>query len=61
MTFGVGAGANALWGGSNSTISPQPVSVQSQTGLSAAAGIAGLDLEPARLPPRARKHRHRHR
>ena len=61
VTFGVGAGANALWGGSNSTISLQPVSVQSQTGLSAAAGIAGLDLEPARLPPRARKHRHRHR
>jgi hypothetical protein len=60
LTVGVGVGANALWGGSNSTISLQPVSVQGQTGLSAAAGIAGLDLEPARLPPRARKHRRHH-
>lgn len=43
-TVGVGVGANALWGGSNSTVSLQPVSVQGQTGLSAAAGIASLQL-----------------
>ena len=60
VTVGVGVGANALWGGSNSTISLQPVSVQGQTGLSASAGVAALDLEPANIPygPR-RKHRHR--
>jgi hypothetical protein len=43
-TFGVGVGANALWGGSNNTVSLQPVSVQAQAGLSAAAGIASLQL-----------------
>jgi hypothetical protein len=59
VTIGVGVGANALWGGSNSTISLQPVSVQSQTGLSAAAGIAGLDLVPAQTYRPVRKHRHR--
>jgi hypothetical protein len=59
VTFGVGVGANALWGGSNSTISLQPLSVQGQTGLSAAAGIAGMTLEPAGYRGRpARVHRH---
>ena len=60
VTVGVGVGANALFGGSNSTISLQPVSVQGQTGLSAAAGVTGMDLEPAHLPPRARHHRRHH-
>jgi hypothetical protein len=31
-------------GGSNNTVSLQPVSVQGQTGLSAAAGVASLQL-----------------
>ena len=43
-TVGVGVGANALWGGSNNVVSLQPVSVQGQTGLSAAAGVASLQL-----------------
>jgi hypothetical protein len=43
-TVGVGVGANALWGGSNNTVSLQPASVQGQTGLSAAAGVASLQL-----------------
>jgi len=43
-TLGVGVGANALWGGSDNTVSLQPVSVQGQTGLSAAAGVASLQL-----------------
>jgi hypothetical protein len=47
-TVGVGVGANALIGGSNNTIALQPVSVQGQTGLSVAAGIAGLELRPSR-------------
>ena len=59
VTVGYGVGANALFGGSNQTVSLQPVSVQGQTGLSAAAGVAGMDLVPARgLPPRARHRRH---
>jgi hypothetical protein len=47
-TVGVGVGANALIGGSNNTIALQPVSVQGQTGLSIAAGVAGLELRPGR-------------
>jgi hypothetical protein len=47
-TVGVGVGANALVGGSNNTIALQPVSVQGQTGLSVAAGIASLELRAGR-------------
>lgn len=43
----VGVGANALVGGSNNTIALQPLSVQGQTGLGVAAGIAGMELRPA--------------
>jgi hypothetical protein len=45
-TVGVGVGANALVGGSNNTIALQPLSLQGQTGLSIAAGVAGLELRP---------------
>ena len=45
-TFGVGLGANALIGGSGNTIALQPLSGQAQTGLSVAAGVAGLELRP---------------
>jgi len=47
-TVGIGVGANALVGGSGNTIALQPVSVQGQTGLSAAAGIADMELRPSR-------------
>lgn len=40
----VGLGANALVGGSNKTIALQPFSVQAQTGLNIAAGIAAMRL-----------------
>ena len=43
-TIGVGLGANAMIGGSNNTFALQPVSVQGQTGLGIAAGVAGLRL-----------------
>ncbi|GGC82694.1 DUF992 domain-containing protein [Chelatococcus reniformis] len=39
-----GVGANVLVGGSNQTISLQPLSVQGQVGLSLAAGVAGITL-----------------
>jgi hypothetical protein len=62
VTFGVGLGANALFGGSNWTISLQPVSFQGQTGLGAAAGVSALELVPANLPYRShRKYRRHHR
>jgi hypothetical protein len=44
-SVGVGGGANVLVGGSNSTISLQPLSVQGQTGINAAVGVAELVLE----------------
>jgi hypothetical protein len=47
-TVGAGVGANVLVGGSNRTVTLQPVSVQGQTGLNVAAGVAALELRPAR-------------
>ncbi len=44
-TAGIGAGANALVGGSNITL--QPLSVQVQTGLNAALGVSSMTLEPS--------------
>ena len=44
-SFVAGLGANILVGGSGSTVALQPVSVQEQTGLNLAAGIAGLELQ----------------
>jgi Protein of unknown function (DUF992) len=46
-TVGAGVGANALIGGSNSSVALQPLSVQGQTGLNAAAGIGALTLQYA--------------
>lgn len=47
-TVGAGVGANVLLGGSDRTVTLQPLSVQGQAGLNVAAGVAGLDLRPAR-------------
>jgi hypothetical protein len=46
-TFAVGLGANVLVGGSQSSVALQPVSVQGQTGLNIAAGLAKFTLEYA--------------
>jgi hypothetical protein len=43
-TVGVGVGANALVGGSDHTISLQPISIEGATGLNIAAGIGALTL-----------------
>jgi hypothetical protein len=47
-TVGAGVGANVLIGGSNRTMTLQPISVQGQAGLNLAVGVAGLELRPAR-------------
>src|SRR5262245_30975066 len=47
-TVGAGVGANVLVGGSDRTVALQPVSVQGQTGLNVAAGVAELELQPVR-------------
>ena len=46
-TVGIGGGANLLIGGSDETISLQPLSIQGQTGINAALAVAGLVLRPA--------------
>ncbi|MBR0662488.1 DUF992 domain-containing protein [Neoroseomonas oryzicola] len=47
-TAGVGAGANLLVGGSNRGVSLQPLSVEGNTGLNIALGVAELTLTAAR-------------
>lgn len=44
---GVGAGANVLIGGSQNSVSLQPVSIEGMAGLNVAAGIAQIVLRPA--------------
>ena len=46
-TVVVGGGANLLVGGSNKTITLQPLSVQAQTGLNVAAGVTSFQLRAA--------------
>ena len=43
-SLAVGLGANVLVGGSSKSIALQPLSVQTQTGLNFAAGIAEIEL-----------------
>jgi hypothetical protein len=43
-TVGLGAGANVLVGGMHSSISLQPISIEGNTGLNVAAGVANLNL-----------------
>jgi hypothetical protein len=43
-TVGAGVGADVLVGATNRTIALQPVSLQGQSGLNVAAGVAGIDL-----------------
>lgn len=43
-SFGLGLGANVLIGGSNRTISLQPLSVEGQVGVNLAVGVARLTL-----------------
>ena len=44
VTLGVGLGGNVLVGGLDKSFALQPFSVQGQTGISLAAGLAGLTL-----------------
>ena len=59
-SVGVGFGGNFLVGGPANAYALQPISVQGQTGLNVAAGVAGLELEAVRFGnPRRHVHRHR--
>jgi hypothetical protein len=46
-SVGAGLGANVLVGGSNQQVALQPVSVEGNTGLNVAGGIAAITLTPA--------------
>ena len=56
----VGVGGNFLVGGPSNAYALQPISVQGQTGLSVAAGVADLELEPVQIAPGRRFHHHIH-
>src|SRR5207237_3878689 len=57
-SVGVGGGGNFLVGGPQNAYALQPLSVQGQTGLNVAAGVADIDLEPV-LAPHGGGHMHR--
>jgi hypothetical protein len=53
---GVGAGANVLVGGFDSSIALQPVSIEGQNGLNAAAGLVGMTLTYDKNKPAKSSH-----
>ena len=59
-SVGVGFGGNFLLGGVANAYALQPISVQGQTGLNVAAGIADIALEPVGMRGYGRHYRHRH-
>jgi hypothetical protein len=60
-SIGIGGGSNFLVGGPQNAYALQPISLQGQTGLNVAAGVASIELEPVRFAPRHFHHRHHHR
>jgi hypothetical protein len=60
-SVGVGFGGNFLLGGAGNAYELQPVSVQGQTGLNVAAGVADIELQPVRpVSMHSGYHRHYH-
>jgi hypothetical protein len=59
-SVGIGGGGNFLVGGPQNSYALQPISVQGQTGLNVAAGIADLELTPVVLGRGGHRARHRH-
>ena len=57
-SVGVGFGSNFLLGGAGNSYVLQPVSVQGQTGLNVAAGVADIELEPVVMHEGPRRHHH---
>jgi hypothetical protein len=60
-SVGIGGGGNFLVGGPANAYALQPISVQGQTGLNVAAGVAGLELQPVRITRGGKYHRHHRR
>ena len=59
-SVGIGGGGNFLVGGPANAYALQPISLQGQTGLNVAAGVASIELEPVHFAPRHTRHRHHH-
>ena len=59
-SIGIGGGGNFLVGGPANAYALQPISLQGQTGLNVAAGIADIQLQPYR-PVRGVRYHRRHR
>ncbi len=59
-SVGIGGGGNFLVGGPANSYALQPVSVQGQTGLNVAAGVASLELEPVAYGHGQRHYHHHH-
>src|SRR3954447_3001725 len=60
-SVGVGFGGNFLVGGPSNVYALQPISVQGQTGLNVAAGIADIQLQPYQPAVRGARYHRRHR
>jgi hypothetical protein len=62
-SVGVGGGGNFLVGGAQNSYALQPLSVQGQTGLNVAAGVADIELQPVGFAHGGplRHHHHHHR
>jgi hypothetical protein len=58
-SVGVGFGGNFLVGGPQNSYGLQPLSVQGQTGLNVAAGVADIELAPVRVGQRHYRHHRR--
>jgi hypothetical protein len=59
-SVGIGGGGNFLVGGPQNSYALQPISVQGQTGLNVAAGVADIELEPVRFGYHRHYRHHRH-
>jgi hypothetical protein len=59
-SVGVGFGGNFLVGGPRNAYALQPISVQGQTGLNVAAGVAGIELQPVQVGYHGHHHHWHH-
>jgi len=59
-SVGIGGGGNFLVGGPANAYALQPISLQGQTGLNVAAGVAAIDLEPVAFRHDGYRHHYRH-
>ena len=59
-SVGIGGGGNFLVGGPQNSYALQPISLQGQTGLNVAAGVASIELEPVQFVPGGYRHHYRH-